>query len=141
MPGRATMGRCLDAVGCHNVRADVALPSPGSRLQTPAQPSPEPEPEPEPDPDPSPDCRPPQDGPDKRCYLFRICLPAPFLFMFGRRQFSWRWMQLSCVGLLVAASFPGQQIWRIPASAYPRDFGFAFCPYSLPRLVLQPGGK
>lgn len=102
---------------------------------------PQPSPEPEPDPDPSPDCRPPQDGPDKRCYLFRICLPAPFLFMFGRRQFSWRWMQLSCVGLLVAASFPGQQIWRIPASAYPRDFGFAFCPYSLPRLVLQPGGK
>lgn len=24
----------------------------------------------------------------QRCYLFRICLP--FLFMFGRRQFSWR---------------------------------------------------
>jgi len=26
---------------------------------------------------------------------------SPFLFMFGRRQFSWRWMQLSCVCRLV----------------------------------------
>lgn len=47
---------------------------------------------------PSPPLPPPQDGPDKHCYLFRICLPFPVLFMFGRRQFSWRWMQLSCVG-------------------------------------------
>jgi len=76
-------------------------------------------------PDPIPDSRPPQDGPDKRCYLFRICLPFPFFIYVWQTPI---FMAVDAaqlrlqVGLLVAVFISGQQIWWIP-----RDLGSTSC--------------